>query len=125
MKPPTVTKVTFTTLPPEMHLLIFDLFTNNPAASACLGLTSKYFYGIHWSRHGKVGLSAYQPCALGHANHCGHKKFLYKLLSRWKGVDLSFKWRLDMFLTMARRLELREEEDKRRDWALGLVDVEV
>jgi hypothetical protein len=28
-------------------------------------------------------------------------------------------------LPMARRLELRDEEDKRRDWALALVDVEI
>jgi hypothetical protein len=32
---------------------------------------------------------------------------------------------MDMFLNMARKVEPREEEDKRRDWVLALRDVEI
>jgi len=47
-------KIQLMSIPTDPHL---DLFKQlSPITSACLGLTCKVFYGIHWSLHGKVGL---------------------------------------------------------------------
>ncbi|KAI3318023.1 hypothetical protein HD806DRAFT_353720 [Xylariaceae sp. AK1471] len=43
-------------LPPELHYAIFDFL--DPIDSVCLALTSRHFYAIHWTMHGRVSLAA-------------------------------------------------------------------
>ena len=59
--PPPIKKLSLVTLPPELHLKIFDLFSDYyPVDSTCLGLTCKKFYPIHRAIWGSVSLSAWQ-----------------------------------------------------------------
>lgn len=48
-------RLTFTTLPTEMHFAIFDFL--DPIDATCLGLASKHLYAIHRRLHGAVPLS--------------------------------------------------------------------
>ncbi|KAI0201889.1 hypothetical protein F4808DRAFT_86705 [Astrocystis sublimbata] len=43
-------------LPSELHYAIFDFL--DPIDSVCLALTSRHFYAVHWTMHGKVSLAA-------------------------------------------------------------------
>jgi hypothetical protein len=48
-----------TTLPPELHLKIFDIIDEDESGSemlACLGLTYKTFYPLYFDRHPKTKL---------------------------------------------------------------------
>ena len=54
------TKLHITTLPPEIHLKIFDLFDNDQSSAACLGITCKKFYPLFHARHKKVPLLLYR-----------------------------------------------------------------
>jgi hypothetical protein len=95
-----------TTLPPELHLSIFDNL--DPVSSACLGLTTKKFYPLHRSAHRKVGL--YQ----------GAEQPLHELLKNWKPKDLVLDWESEK-LVSRERLEIleevrRRERDRRAQW---------
>lgn len=46
-------------LPPELQLEIFERL--HAVSSACLGLTCKKFYAIHWNIHGKVQIFDMEP----------------------------------------------------------------
>ncbi|KAE9369280.1 hypothetical protein N431DRAFT_469205 [Stipitochalara longipes BDJ] len=46
-------------LPIDLHVELFKHLS--PTSSACLGLTCKTLYDIHWSRHGKVPLEGCDP----------------------------------------------------------------
>ncbi|GAP84509.1 putative F-box domain-containing protein [Rosellinia necatrix] len=43
-------------LPAELHYALFDFL--DPIDSVCLALTSRRFYAVHWSMHGRVSLAA-------------------------------------------------------------------
>ena len=52
-------KLQFMGMPTDIHLELFRHLS--PTTSACLGLTCKAFYGIHWSLHVKVALEDCDP----------------------------------------------------------------
>ncbi|TVY85837.1 hypothetical protein LAWI1_G008309 [Lachnellula willkommii] len=85
---------TLQTLPPELHLKIFDYLRD--VNSACLGLTCKQFYGIHWELHGKVSLEA--------KTHFRHRAFtLHAALKDWMPGELEYYGPEEKFLTKWRR----------------------
>jgi hypothetical protein len=57
-------------LPVELKLKIFELL--DPNSSACLGLTCKELYDIHWEKRGIVSLAGYH-----------NELWLHELLASW------------------------------------------
>jgi hypothetical protein len=56
LQPPTK-KLLLTTLPPELHLKLFEVL--HPVESTCLSLTCKKFYSIYRAIHGTVNLDCW------------------------------------------------------------------
>jgi hypothetical protein len=72
-------------LPIDVHVELFRHLS--PTSSACLGLTCKTLYTIHWSRHGKVPLEACDPqCSVLNTDTmlCGLlRTFMAPLVLEW------------------------------------------
>jgi hypothetical protein len=96
----------FSTLPPEIHLSIFDNL--DPASSACLGLTNKRFYPMHRSAHPRVGL------------YEGTEQPLWVSLKDWTPPDLVLDWESERLVSRERYAVLEEvrrrERERRAYW---------
>lgn len=90
--------LTFQSLTPELHILIFEILPAN--SSTCLGLTCKQFYAHHKAINGTVPLY----------NAAETKPQLHELLHPWFGFDLYFYQGCGKFLTLERfAVKLGEE----------------
>ncbi len=114
------TKPLLLALPPELHLMIFELL--DTVTSACFGLTSKRFYPIHWAQHGRVWLSTRSTTSAYDSS--GFNLRLYSFLKTWMGAQRTFdahsikyvthkkKSRLQNILLEGRMAEFRTEIEK-------------
>jgi hypothetical protein len=85
---------TLQSLPTEVHLEIFSYLRD--ANSACLGVTCRQFYAIHWGLHGKVSLEA-------KTFNQGRYFALHAGLKSWMGPELEYHPCVNKFLTKERR----------------------
>lgn len=83
------TKPHITTLPPEVHLALFDYLDRT--TSACLGLTCTTFYNLHRSLHGTVSLASPYEDHLAHFMlPASGDLALWRRLENWFPEDLAY-----------------------------------
>lgn len=102
------------TLPPEIHVLLFEFLDFD--TSTCLGLTCHNFYEIHKKTKTKMnrGLlceraGPFQPWSN-----------LPTLLATWMGTEFTYEYNYSLYFVKHRRLETLKEE-----WASVLQDCDI
>lgn len=100
-----------TTLPPEIHLEIFDLFQHDQSSAACLGLTCKTFYPLFRALHARVPLVRF---CWPMGSEVVVDGLLLDLISGWMPRHLKYSFRDNKFVTRARWLELEAKAEAER-----------
>lgn len=93
---PAKTSTGITSIPTELHYMIFSHL--DPIDSTCLGLTNSHFYSMQQSLNGQVPLGTRRtgPNPLerawkGNCRHCGaHRCQLYRHLKDWMPTDYEY-----------------------------------
>lgn len=103
-------------LPIDVHLVLFDYLPK--ISSACLGLTCKRFYDIHWKRHGRIALrlSVRREITYRHGRMdrmvCRVEDIsLYSLLKSWMWnarLVWGGQYNIEAFITLARKQEAKK-----------------